>query len=280
MRTHLFILLQLAACVCIYAQKTPTYYLENSFQDYIPISPIEYEQKFLVIGTDGNFDTLTVKQLAEDKGSILKFLQNEAVAVQISKYESSGKISYAPSSISGEKGSYSVIMDYVKFTTLKIPNQQNGCDGFAKVGIGLRVRASIETRKKKLNLGGLIGLGVQADRNKLTGTISIDVIGIESKEVTSLLPLPTEISSSSIQTVLQAMAAMKAQIYNPETRLYPQIVAVKKTQGECSVNDVLQRIQVNDLPAPSIFLTPQQQETLQPQIQQQQEFDKRRNGKN
>ncbi len=259
-----------------FGQKQPTFFLESQFKDYIPISPIEYEQKFVMIDTAGHFDTLTVKQLAEDKHSILKFLQNEAVSVQITTYNSSGEIIYGPASVTGEKGSYTVIMDYVKFTTLKIPNDQGGCDGFAKVGVGLRIRANIETRKKGLNLGGLFAIGLQAEQNKLSGTLTIDVIGMESKEVTSLIPLPSEISPASIQSVLQSMAAIKAQLYNSETRLYPQIVAVKRTKGTCSIDDVLNKFNENESPVKNIYMTPQQQQQLQQQIQQQQQFQQQK----
>lgn len=271
MRT-LTILILLTITLQSFGQKQPAFFLESQFKDYVPISPIEYEQKFVVIDTAGNFDTLTVKQLAKDKQSILKFLQNEAVSVQITTYDKSGNISYGPASVTGEKGSYTVIMDYVKFTTLKIPNESGGCDGFAKVGVGLRIRANIETRKSGLNLGGLFGIGLQAEQNKLSGTLTIDVIGMESKEVTSLIPLPSEISPASIQNVLQSMAAIKAQIYNSETRLYPQIIAVKRTDGSCSIDDVLKKFNENEAPAKNIYLTPQQQQQLQQQIQQQQQF--------
>lgn len=270
-KTTITILLALSSLIT-FGQKQPTFFLESQFKDYVPISPIEYEQKFVMIDTTGHFVTLTIKQLAEDKQSILKFLQNEAVSVQITTYNDSGQITYGPASLTGEKGSYTVIMDYVKFTTLKIPNDQGGCDGFAKVGIGLRIRANIETRKKGLNLGGLFAIGLQAEQNKLTGTLTIDVIGMESKEITSLIPLPSEISSASIQSVLQSMAAIKSQLYNSETRLYPQIVAVKRTKGTCSIDDVLNKFNEKDTPIRSIYMTPKQQQQLQQQIQQQKQY--------
>ncbi len=258
-------------CATTYAQKNPKFYLADQFEEYVPISPIEYEQDFIVVDTAGNFDTLTMKQLSEDKQSILKFLPNEAVSSQIATYNAEGGITYGVAGVTGEKGSYTVIMDYVKFTTLKITNENGGCDGFAKVGIGLRVRANIETRKAGLNLGGLFGIGLQAEKNKLTGTLTIDIIGMESKEITSLVPLPSEISPASIQNILQSMAAIKAQIYNSETRLYPQIIAIKKTAGECSIDDILNKIIDEEAPVKSIYLTPQQQ-IQQQQIQQQQQY--------
>jgi hypothetical protein len=257
-------------CFSAIGQKSPNFYLESQFKDFVPISPIEYEQNFIVINDDGVSDTLTVKQLAEDKESILKLMPNEAVSAQITTYNSSGQITYGPASITGEKGSYTVIMDYVKFTTAKVPNGEEGCLGFAKVGIGLRIRANIETRKAGLNLGGLFNIGLQAEKNKLSGTLTMDIIGMESKEVTSLIPLPSEISLASISNVLQSMSAIKAQIYNSETRLYPQIIAIKTTDGSCGIEQILKRFEENEPPAKTLYLTPTQQQQIQQQRNPQQ----------
>lgn len=249
MKFYLSILLILLLQVSLFSQKkrgdTPEYLTEAQFKDYIPISPIEYEQGFEIVDSTGESMFITMRQLAFNKTAIINFLKNEAVSVQISSFNSEGKISYGPASISGEKGSYRVVMDYVKFNTLKVKNEKGGCDGFTKVGVGLRLRADIVTYKANLNLGGLFGIGVEAEAGNLAGSLTIDVIGMESKEITSLIPLPSEISSASIQSAIQAMAAIKSQIYNDEVSLYPQILAVKKTSGTCGINDILKDLTPN-----------------------------------
>lgn len=215
---------------------------EDQFQGFIPISPIDYDAEVIVIDTLGSKDTLSVKELAFFQDRILKFLPNEAVYVSITKINSEGNISYGPATASASKGIYTVTLDYAKFTTLNVYNNSSGnCDGFAKVGVGLRVTANIETKKKKLDIGSLFGLGMAAKNEKLTGTLSLDVIGLESSEITSLIPLPSEISPSSIQNVLQAIATIKSKIYDDKTRLYPQIISVKSSSG-CSPSSVIKQI--------------------------------------
>ncbi|MCG3164481.1 MAG: hypothetical protein POELPBGB_00235 [Bacteroidia bacterium] len=256
-----------------YAQKKGAFILESQFKDFVPISPLEYDQKVIVIDTLGRYDTLSVKQLAVSKRSILNFLPNEAVFVSVKKNDMSGSISYGPASVTAESGSYSVTVDYCKFTTLKIFNSSGTtCDGFTKVGVGLRITANVQTTKAGLNLGNLFGLGLAAQMNKLSGTMSIDVIGMESQEITTLIPLPSEISPTSIQNALQAMATIKSKIYDNSTRLYPQIVAVKRSEGDCSVNDFIKKIgeDTDVQPVGTIYLDQLQQQQLQQPLQQQQ----------
>lgn len=228
--------------ILTFGQNKDGFLAEDQFEGYIPISPIDYEAEVVVIDTLGKYDTLSVKQLAFYRDRILKFLPNEAVYVSITKVNSEGGIAYGPATISAAKGVYTVTLDYVKFTTLKVYDTNSGnCDGFAKVGVGLRITAIIETKKRNLDIGNLFGLGLAAKNDNLIGTLSLDVIGLESHDITSIIPLPSEISPSSIQNVLQAIATIKSKIYDEKTRLYPQIISVKSTKG-CSPSAIIKQI--------------------------------------
>lgn len=225
----------------------PLYLLERQFKGFIPVPPLDYDADVPIVDSTGTWKYFPIGQLSLNKKSILRFLPNEAVTVTVSKVDRGGEIKYASSGISGETGSYIVTLDYAKFTTLKViplnfdTTQRataSTCKGFAKVGVGLRITANIETRKAGLNVGSLFGLGISAESDELSGTMSVDVVGMESGEITNLLPLPSEISTTSIQTSLQAVAAIKAQLYANNTRLYPQVLAVKSTTG-CTVMDIV-----------------------------------------
>lgn len=240
-----------------------TFILEKQFKDYVPVSPLDYEDYVSVYNPDSNkFVWKMIPEIAIEKDKMVKFLPNEAVYVTVRKIDVNGGINWGVSSVTAEKGSYTVIMDYCKFTTLKAYENDSLCIGFTKVGVGLRITANIETAKAGLNIGSLFGLGIAAQGGKLTGTMSIDVIGMESKQITDLLPLPSEISPASIQNCLQAMAAIKTKIYDTDTRLFPQIVAVKSSSdGNCSALDILKGI--NKTPIQQL-----QQQQQQQQIQQ------------
>jgi hypothetical protein len=55
----------------------------------------------------------------------------------------------------------------------------------------------------------------------------IEVVGIKSQEVTTLLPLPSEINQTTIQNAMQALATIKSKIYDEDTELFPQVMAIK-----------------------------------------------------
>jgi len=219
--------------------------LQNQFQDYVPISPIEYSQRVIIYDAakKSKFDTLSLKELSADKAGVFKFLPNEAVHVTLQKFDTEhNSFAYGPASVTDKIGNYTVIMDYCKFTAINALNGDSRCAGITKVGIGLRITANIETLEPGVNTGSLFELGMAAQTGKLKGTISIDVIGIESHQITDLVPSPSEISPTSIQNALQAIATIKAKIYDNETYLFPQVLAVKKLEGDCTVYEILRNM--------------------------------------
>jgi len=219
--------------------------LQNEFQDYVPISPVEYSQQVVIydVAKKSKFDTLSLKELSSNKANVFKFLPNEAVHVTLQKFDTEhSSFSYGPASVTDKVGNYTVIMDYCKFTAINALNSDNKCGGITKVGIGLRITANIETLEPGVNAGSLFELGMAAQMGKLKGTISIDVIGIESHQITDLVPSPSEISPTSIQNTLQAIATIKAKIYDTDTYIYPQVLAVKKLEGDCSVYEILRNM--------------------------------------
>lgn len=248
-------------------QAMGTFLLESQFKDYIPVSPLEFEQNVIIYDSENNrFDTLAIKQLAANKASVLQFLPNEAVYATVRKNDNSADIKYGPASITAEAGSYTVTLDYCKFTTLKIIHSDGkSCAGFSKVGIGMRITAQITTFQAGVDVSSLFGLGIAAKTNKLSGQLSVDLIGMESSKITDLITLPVDISEASIQSALQSLSAIKSKIYDENTRLYPQIIAIKRADGSCSVFDILNSLDQsgqNTIKIKNPALQQQQQERL------------------
>ncbi len=205
----------------------PSVAIEQGKLEYLPIEPVH---KYSVKIYDQKQDTLKVvywDSLPDSKK--VHLLPVQSAQVSVAKTNQHGELSYLSSAISQEKGSYTVIMDYMKYRVEQIYNRVDKPDsivGNAKIGIGLRIRAKVNTSRSNLNLGSLLGIGLEAKRENLSGSISVDVIGIDSKDVTHLIPLTSEIDQTSIQSALQALASIKTKIYDDETRLTPHIVAV------------------------------------------------------
>jgi len=163
---------------------------------------------------------------ATNNDAINALLPNFSALVATYKFDSSLGVTYGPASLAANKGSYKVILDYVKYREEPILDSQNNyiCQG--RVGVGIRMIAEVKTTKADLNLGSLLAIGVAAKAGHLSGTLYVDVIGISSKEVNSLVPMSSVIDETSIQSALQALAAIKSKIFDAETKLSPHIIAV------------------------------------------------------
>ena len=196
----------------------------NSFRGFEPVDPIEYND--LIILTDnGRLYEKEIKLLTNDE--ILQFLTNETVLVSIGQVNAEGGISYIPVTVSAKHTSYKVTMDYMKFATLPQVRENGSFIGFNRVGVGLRLITLMTTSEAGINIGDLSSIGLAAREGKIKGTLMIEVVGIKSKEITTLLPLPSEINQTTIQNAMQALATIKSKIYDEDTRLYPQVMAIK-----------------------------------------------------
>lgn len=182
--------------------------------------------------------------------NIVDLLPNETVEIQISEITKKGGLSLkGAAAISAKNTSYQVTMDYVKFVTINVVdtvsfgknNQVENLSifSYARVGVGLRVVASIETKKKGINLGDLFAIGFAASKNEVSGSLSVNILGVESQEITSLLPMPSEISSSSIQNAMQAMATIKSKIYDENVEIRPQIISIRSVNPLITTDDLV-----------------------------------------
>lgn len=248
------------------AQKTPIFQEDKIFRGaFMPISPIDFDQPVEVVRPNGQTEILMVKQLVFDKSTVLRLLPNESVAISLGRYDANGQINYGPASVAGEVGTYVITVDYAKFATQKIEGAQGECSGFAKLGVAVRFTANIQTTKAGINLGSLFALGVAATGQQLSGTMSLDVIGIEGEEVTNLIPMPMEVSQSAIQNILQAISVIKAKIYRQETRLYPQILAVQRVEGTCEITTMVKKVSERlQEPFMRLYLDADEEKTLGP----------------
>ncbi|GMQ24729.1 hypothetical protein Aoki45_14110 [Algoriphagus sp. oki45] len=196
----------------------------SNFRGFIPIDPIEYHDEIL-LSRDGDLYTKDIKLMSSDE--IFQFLNNETVLVSIGQVNAEGGISYLPVTVSTKNSSYKVTMDYMKFATLAEVRPDGSFIGFRRVGVGLRLITLLTANESGINIGDLSSIGLAAKQGSIKGTMMIEVVGIKSREVTTLLPLPSEINQTTIQNAMQALATIKSKIYDEDTELYPQVMAIK-----------------------------------------------------
>ncbi len=226
MKRYFYALIAIALFASCTSQKS---FLEKgktyaNFRGFEPIDPIEYDNKVQLVENNELIEK-EIKLLKPDE--ILGFLNNETVIVAIGQVMAEGGITYLPVTFSTRNSSYKVTMDYMKYATLGQKDENGEFIGFKRVGVGLRLISLITTMEAGINIGDLSSIGLAAKTGKLSGTMMIEVVGIKSKDVTTLLPLPSEINQTSIQNAMQALAAIKSKIYDEDTKLYPQVMAIK-----------------------------------------------------
>lgn len=187
-----------------------------------PIDPMNYKWQIRTSkdeDKDGNPDYQ--ETLFTSTPEILSDFKNQGHLVSIKDISFGFEINYGSASLSNKNSSYLIIMDYAKYRT------EHTDFGQARIGIGLRMVANVTTTESGINLGDLFAIGLAAQAGTLSGSLSVDVIGIDSKEITYLLPFQGEINKTTIQNTLQALATIKSEIYGDSTKVFPQVLSVK-----------------------------------------------------
>lgn len=207
----------------------------KNFRGFEPTDATEYDAKVTIVENNG-FVNKEIRLLTPLQ--ILSFLNNETVLVSIGRIDVEGNITYVPVTLSAKSTSYKITMDYMKFATIGQVGQDGRFLGYKRVGVGLRLISQITTFESGINIGDLSSIGLAAKAGKLNGTLMIEIIGIKSKEVTTLLPLPSEINQTTIQNAMQALATIKSKIYDDQTALYPQVMAVKLEKSDTIISAI------------------------------------------
>ena len=203
---------------------TPTDWPEAKLSDkqhtqFIPIDPIAYEEYFEE--ELEYYDLDDNNEITRDE-ELLMFA-NESVQIRVKQFDAAGNVSFPIAAISMSGGHYEVYVDYAKYRTDRTDEY------IIQSGIGIRMKANIFTLESGLDVSNLYGIAAAAEQKKLSGTLRFETIGIGGKQISTLIPLPSEISMQSIMNSMQAAAAIKSNLYDIENvKIYPQVFAYKK----------------------------------------------------
>lgn len=185
---------------------------------YYPIDPFDYGHEIEIV-SEGTILTRPLSLATKEEK--LAFLRNDNVLLSIWQKDNEGEVSLGSAAVSSRNKSYRIVMDYSKHRTI-----MQGKLGKGRIGVGLRLVAKITTSRNNLNLGDFFALGAAAELNHLHGTLSIEVIGIQSRDISSLIPLPSELNQTTMQNAMQALSTIKSRIHDEDTRLYPQVIGI------------------------------------------------------
>ena len=199
----------------------PLQVLDKTYKGYMPVEPLPVNNVEMFDGTQ----FVSKPWAALTDSAIRVLLPNQSSQVAMRTTDSKGGVNYLTASVTDEAGTYEVLMDYMKYRVQDVP-QGNVIIGNGRIGIGLRVKATVITNKAKLNIASLTSLGVEASNNNLTGLLSIDIIGIDSKDITNYIPLTAKLDETSIQNALQAIATIKSNIWDDNVKITPHLIAI------------------------------------------------------
>lgn len=210
----------------------------ENFRGFEPVDPTEHEDLVDIVVEENGIRRIVPKYIKLlSREETLSFLNNETSIVSIGQIDIQGGITYLPVNISAKHSRYKITMDYMKSTTIG-QQDQNGPYGYKRVGVGLRLIAMITTSKANINIGDISTIGAAVMSGEASGTLMAECIGIKSKEVTALFPWPSEINQTTVQNAAMALATIKSKIYDSETKLFPQVVAVKTLFDDCNCDKV------------------------------------------
>ena len=102
------------------------------------------------------------------------------------------------------------------------------------IGLGLRLSADIRALEGGINLSGLGSIGAQADAKRLTGTLTVQTLGVTGKAVATALPLPNKLDQTTIENGILSIGTSRAILYNTgadQITTSPRIVGLYSPLG-------------------------------------------------
>ncbi len=103
------------------------------------------------------------------------------------------------------------------------------------VGIGMRLSADIQAIEGGATLTSLGAIGLEAQAKHLTGTLTVQTIGISGENIGSSLPLPSNLDQSTIENAILAIGSIRAVMYsanNQSNQLFtPRVVGLYSPIG-------------------------------------------------
>ncbi|MBN3723060.1 hypothetical protein [Burkholderia sp. Ac-20379] len=184
-------------------------------KDWIPTEPMIYDLSEL------GFSGLNSEQM-------LTKLAVGQWTTTIGKIDEKGSISYLVATGGLERGMYKISYEFLRYIVVPVTNPNTKKDyALARIGIGVRVDAVVNTTKAGLDLGSLFKLGIAASTQKAQGAITVQTIGISSPGINSANFSSQTIDENSIERIYESIGLINAKLDDAKTVLTPMEVAVK-----------------------------------------------------
>lgn len=94
------------------------------------------------------------------------------------------------------------------------------------VGIGLRIVAEGFATSADANISGIGVISVEAEAKRLSGSLTVQTLGVNSQAVASALPVQSELSRVTAENAFVAIGSIKAMLHQKETIKFPRVVGL------------------------------------------------------
>ena len=92
------------------------------------------------------------------------------------------------------------------------------------VGAGLRMTANVRVLQGSVNLNSLGAIGLAVEAGELEGSLVVQTLGVSGQQVAGLLPLPSELNTTTVQNAIVALGSIKAIIHDEDTIFTPRVL--------------------------------------------------------
>lgn len=195
---------------------------------------------------------------------LLDSLPDNAVRMAIKEYDAKGKLSFGASSVGSEGHRYQVVLDYINvdstnikfyikihndeilsvkrvedygFSPPRVNNQSPSSEDQERnvgnivipvyVGVGLRLTADLQVVRGTISLSSLGAIAAGVEAGRASGSLVVQTIGVTGKQISTLLPMPSELNQTTVQTAILSLGAIKAVIYDGKnTTITPRVTGI------------------------------------------------------
>lgn len=96
------------------------------------------------------------------------------------------------------------------------------------VGAGLRITSNIQSLEGNVNISGLSAIGFAADAKQLSGSLVVQTLGVQGKEISSKLPIQSKLSIDNVQSAITNLTVIKEKMHEGDksVAIHPRIVGI------------------------------------------------------
>lgn len=120
------------------------------------------------------------------------------------------------------------------------------------VGVGLRLTADLQVLRGNVNLSSLGAIAAEVEEGKASGSLVVQTLGVTGKQVSTSLPLPSELNQTTVQNAILSLGSIKAIIYDEKnTVITPRVTGIYlpiRNATEDLVNNIVSELAREAIP--------------------------------